>query len=227
MTVTLRVASPRIPAPRRAAKRRVRRGRSVRDGPRGRVGGGARAAPPRAGRRGRAGVRAAGCSRRRTLAVASSTAAGIARGVAIRVIGGRHAGGGPTGPLRLPSAPASATQRGILVIHPDDCPSNLRFLELLGHPEISARIQVVRVASPVREGMGGLRDRLPRHLRDRPIVALGAGDRRAIGRLGYRFGPLLLLYDERARLRSIEPAPESPIELMRLGRRLRAGQAPA
>lgn len=124
------------------------------------------------------------------------------------------------GALTLPVGVPGGATRAVLVVHPDDCPTNWRFLELLGNPAIGRRIRVVRIAPPTDGAVERLRSRLPEELRQIPIQHLTVDDRRALGRLGYRSGPLLLLFDDDARLRAIEPAPSHPREFVALGRRL-------
>ncbi len=155
----------------------------------------------------------------------ANTVVGAVIGAAVLVAAHHWTAVGAQAPLALPVDSSGGPLRGILVVHPDDCAGNLRFLDLLGHADVRRRVEVVRVASPTPSGVERLRERLPPHLQGLATVALGAADRRAIGRLGYRYGPLLLLYDDQARLRAIEPAPSSPVEMIRMGRRLRGRAA--
>lgn len=108
---------------------------------------------------------------------------------------------------------------GVLVLHPDDCTSAWRFLELLARPTVHARLPVVAIITTARARDRQWRDRLPRALRNAPDYTLTRKAAAALGPLGLQGVPSLLVFREQ-KLVGIERTPLNAVDFVELGRRL-------
>jgi len=109
---------------------------------------------------------------------------------------------------------------GVLVIHPDDCRSVWRFLDLLARPQAWKRMPVsVIVLRADSAASPNWRDDLPEPLRGVPATRLNQHAAQALRPLGVLAAPSVLVFRAGA-LTAIERTPLDPNSYIDLGRRL-------
>jgi hypothetical protein len=160
-----------------------------------------------------AGLRIGEWRRRPFLWVGGASLA-LALGVGL---GARAPSAGLVGQLGMESV--AAQDFGVLVLHPDDCASAWRFLELLARPTVRTRFPIGAIITTARPSGAQWRDRLPGPLQNAPVYPLTRKAALALGPLGLQGVPTLLVFRNQL-LVSIERAPRDALEFVELGRRL-------
>lgn len=105
--------------------------------------------------------------------------------------------------------------RAVIVAQRHDCDGNLGVASILTRPPIA---RAVTERAVLIEGSASdttqLRSRLPRSLQHAAIRLLQRNEREALAALGHHATPILLLFDERNRLRLSAPVSSDPVEVV-------------
>ncbi len=108
---------------------------------------------------------------------------------------------------------------GVLILHPDDCQSAWRFLELLARPAVRARLPLVAIRTTAHSSDEQWVQRLPTALRTVDRRPLTRSASIALAPLGIAGIPTLLVFDG-SNLVAVERVPPDPMAFVQLGRRL-------
>lgn len=143
-------------------------------------------------------------------------------GVAASAVAG-HRLGAPAGPVSLVDLlgvpDTEHSEYGVLVLHPEDCPSAWRFLDLLARPAVLSRVPVVAIVATAGAEDPNWREAMPRVLRKVPVLELSRGAAAALAPLGLQGIPTLLIFRD-GQLVGLERSPATAMEFVALGRRL-------
>ena len=122
---------------------------------------------------------------------------------------------------RVHELPGSSNQPafGMLVLHPDDCRSAWRMLDLVARDDVQAHWPVQRILLRADTIDGSWRRTLPENLSRTPAAVAQGAELRTTEVLGVDRAPALLLY-RGGWLAGVERMPISAREFVRMGRRL-------
>ncbi len=119
----------------------------------------------------------------------------------------------------MPVADSAYGMRAIIVAQRRDCDGNLGIAGVLSRTAIA---RAVPLRAVLIEGMASdtiqLRSRLPKGLRSATMSLLQHDERRALQAMGHYATPLLLLFDERGRLRLSAPVSSDPVHVVAIRR---------
>ncbi len=109
--------------------------------------------------------------------------------------------------------------RAVVVAQRQDCDGNLSIASVLSRRAIAGAVpfRAVLIEGEAND-TAAIRDRLPRALRNATVGVLQEDQRRALHAMGHHATPLLLLFDDRGRLRLSAPVSADPVHVTAIRR---------